>query len=1187
MRFEFIRTLGSGAHGVVELHRDNERGGAYVALKRLHPHLKLTLGSEIALALSVTHRNVCRVYDIHRDGDVTMISMEYVEGETLREIIQRSAPLHVAEALKIFGQLADGIEEAHAQGVIHCDLKPENVMVSRDGVVKIMDFGLAMRVPLTVGVREQGRQIAGTPGYMAPEQAEGRSDKRTDIYLLGALLYEMLTGAAARKKPLEFPRAVPSDVQSVIRKCLEKDPDRRFQSMAELRNAPAEPARRPPSSYRTILGVCLLLAVGFVAFLSAKLPRRQPAAAASAADSRPAPAPAPVKPGAAKMLADGEYFLQNNLVDDALAQFDRALELDGTLAEAHFQRGLALVKLKRWDDAIASFKRALPDSASQRLVTWEWNSSFAPGLRHGLIWLRTNRVLYAERKGKDTILALVDLEQHRIRRLQIPDNLIQLNSPGRANDRMIVLSSSDLRLPADRRGKLYAVSAQDASLLWHIDLAGSGSQLPWAEVVARGLLTYVPGRNVLSLYDERSAQPRWTRADLPFNPTLAPLELGDAVVINESTPNGARFHGLNLADGNDAWTLDLPALATTVAPVGEKDVLYFVSKQSELFAVNAGASSGSILWHTAAGKDVVSLGAGAGRLYAGTASGDLRMIDAGTGAITKTSHVDAGALSVDYVGSNLVVATSATAIHGVSGKSWEYPSRFAKKNVKVADGIVLARTAEDEIVALDGDSGAVLWRHNGPLVADGVFTTKSGIFIADESGVKQYSTEKPAGTVTNKQILLEVAAALLNKGDAKDAASFVAKIETEIDPASPQLRLLRARLSLAEEKAKGGIAPLKAGVDLAAFAAASGLASEASRPVIADLKSGYGLLWVQAGEAILPGSPVRVGRWLLNLGPGTGANMQIVALNPETGEPAWRQPAQRFIDGVAPQAEAGKAKPQVFYVTGDNGDPTAVTLRRIDAATGEAIDLAHWNRTQPILLGRIALAAGRVFVLTVSSNPQTRIPEIAVDAFDGASGRQLWPTRINDAVLPFPIGLFMPQGDALVYSSGRDIWNIRGADGAVLDHQRENEPIGPNLSHTPVPNGPIYYVTTRKEISAYDTAAKQIRNAPRPEVDSPQLVLRAGMLFGTDKGSLFGFDLQSGAKWQIPAAENAKFLNVQDGDKNLWALRDDNVLAAIDRSNGKVMSTQSSLWRPSAYTVSSGRVYAFTADGLVYALRIR
>src|SRR5579883_1171103 len=301
MRFEFIRILGTGAHGTVELHRDHERGGAYVALKRLHSHVQITAENEIELALQVTHRNVGRVNDIHREGGAIVISMEYVEGETLREIMRRSTPLPLDDALKIFGQLVDGMEEAHAQGVIHRDLKPENVMVTRDGVVKIMDFGLAMRVGLTVGARGQANPIAGTPGYMAPEQADGDADKRTDIYQLGALLYEMVTGNGARKKSRVFPKSVPAGLRSMILKCLEKNPDDRFQSVAELRSAPEEPVPpvrrglKPATTSGTlgILGICLLLTVGLAGALWTA--RRQPAAEVSeskAPTSVPAPAPA-------------------------------------------------------------------------------------------------------------------------------------------------------------------------------------------------------------------------------------------------------------------------------------------------------------------------------------------------------------------------------------------------------------------------------------------------------------------------------------------------------------------------------------------------------------------------------------------------------------------------------------------------------------------------------------------------------------------------------------------------------------------------------------------------------------------------------------------------------------------------------------------------------------------------------
>jgi hypothetical protein len=174
----------------------------------------------------------------------------------------------------------------------------------------------------------------------------------------------------------------------------------------------------------------------------------------------------------------------------------------------------------------------------------------------------------------------------------------------------------------------------------------------------------------------------------------------------------------------------------------------------------------------------------------------------------------------------------------------------------------------------------------------------------------------------------------------------------------------------------------------------------------------------------------------------------------------------------------------VFYVTGGNSDPAAVILRRIDTATGEAADVARWKRTQPVVLARIALASGRLFVLTASISLQTRVPEIEVAGFDAASGRQLWPAQTHESSSLVPVGLFMPQGDSLIYSAGLDIWNIRSADGAILDHQRERDVIGPNVSHTPVPNGPIYYVTARREISAYDPAGKQIDNAPRPELDS-------------------------------------------------------------------------------------------------------
>src|SRR5262249_42937975 len=139
-----------------------------------------------------THKNVCRIYDFNRSDGVSFITMEFVEGESLRRVLNRFNVLSVRIGIKIAGQICEGLREAHAQGIVHRDLKPENLMIDGAGNVKLMDFGLAhlMADGSTAGV--------GTPSYMAPEQAEGGPlDQRCDIYALGLVLFEMFTGAAA------------------------------------------------------------------------------------------------------------------------------------------------------------------------------------------------------------------------------------------------------------------------------------------------------------------------------------------------------------------------------------------------------------------------------------------------------------------------------------------------------------------------------------------------------------------------------------------------------------------------------------------------------------------------------------------------------------------------------------------------------------------------------------------------------------------------------------------------------------------------------------------------------------------------------------------------------------------------------------------------------------------------------
>jgi formylglycine-generating enzyme required for sulfatase activity/class 3 adenylate cyclase len=253
-RYEILSRLGVGGMGIVFKARDRETG-EIVALKVLkaeiadQPKLINAFKDELRLARKVTHKNVCRIYDFNRTDGVSFITMEFVEGESLRRVLNRFNILSARTGMKFARQICEGLHEAHAQGIVHRDLKPENLMIDASGNVKLMDFGLAHLVA------EDSTGAVGTPSYMAPEQAQGGPlDQRCDIYALGLVLFEMFTGTAAftgetamvvalkqiqasPANPREIEHTIPDHVAKAILRCLEKDPAKRFQSVEELEAA--------------------------------------------------------------------------------------------------------------------------------------------------------------------------------------------------------------------------------------------------------------------------------------------------------------------------------------------------------------------------------------------------------------------------------------------------------------------------------------------------------------------------------------------------------------------------------------------------------------------------------------------------------------------------------------------------------------------------------------------------------------------------------------------------------------------------------------------------------------------------------------------------------------------------------------------------------------------------------------
>ena len=272
-RYEIIEELGKGGMGRVYRVEDTKLKQE-VALKLIKPEIakdKKTIErfrNELKLAREIAHRNVCRMYDLNEERGIHYITMEYVRGEDLRSLIRRIGQLPIGKSISITKQICEGLSEAHRLGVVHRDLKSNNIMIDKDGNVRIMDFGIARSLEAK-GITGAG-VIIGTPEYMSPEQVEGKEvDQRSDFYSLGIILYEMVTGKVPfegdtpftigmkhkgeiPQNPKELNTQISDDLNRLILRCLEKEKDKRYQSAGEVRTELANIEKGIPTTERIV-----------------------------------------------------------------------------------------------------------------------------------------------------------------------------------------------------------------------------------------------------------------------------------------------------------------------------------------------------------------------------------------------------------------------------------------------------------------------------------------------------------------------------------------------------------------------------------------------------------------------------------------------------------------------------------------------------------------------------------------------------------------------------------------------------------------------------------------------------------------------------------------------------------------------------------------------------------------------
>jgi len=254
-RYEILSVLGQGGMGAVYKARDRELD-RLIALKVIRPELATDpailqrFKQELILSRNITHKNVVRIYDLGEAEGIRFISMEYVDGEDLRTLLRRTGKFSPKEAIAVVEQVCRALDSAHSEGVIHRDLKPQNIVRDKNGRIVVMDFGLARSLG-DAGMTQTGA-IVGTLEYMSPEQALGSTlDQRSDIFSVGLIFYELLTGkapyeadtaiASLMKRTREDARSasdvdasVPKSLSAIVGRCLEREPANRYHSAVEL-----------------------------------------------------------------------------------------------------------------------------------------------------------------------------------------------------------------------------------------------------------------------------------------------------------------------------------------------------------------------------------------------------------------------------------------------------------------------------------------------------------------------------------------------------------------------------------------------------------------------------------------------------------------------------------------------------------------------------------------------------------------------------------------------------------------------------------------------------------------------------------------------------------------------------------------------------------------------------------------
>ncbi len=657
-RYQVLNEIAAGGQGIVYRARDTSLG-RIVALKVLHPLMSRDavvlqrFQREARLAASVSHPNVTVIYEVGNDGDQHFIAMEYLPSN-VHDLIQSRGRVPVARAVEICLQAEAALGAAAEQGIIHRDIKPQNLLLTADGTVKVTDFGIARASELSTITRTGA--LMGTPLYMSPEQAQGsRVDPRSDIYSLGIVLYELLTGKVPfdATTPFEMMRQhietppqpvrqsrpeVTEELERMIDRCLEKDPTRRYQSHADLAQAltstlPSATQQERQTRQRT---------------------------AQPPSEDRPTSTPRQTRPAA------------------------------GTPSQRAHRR--------------ASSSRA-PAGLRKGSIwpRWGWAALLVSVVSVFAIvaasqgWFSGNRAATGP-SGPDHPSTPLPAVAGELAWRYETDGVVG-SSPA-VSDGVVYVGSSD--------NHVYALDAMDGSLIWRFETGKPVGSLP---TVSDGVVYVGSGDYHVYAMDALDGTPLWryeTGGDVFSSPTV-----WNGVVYVGSWDN--HVYALDAADGTLIWRYETDRVVWS-SPAVWDGVVYVGSFDNHVYALDA--VGGRLLWRYETGDSVLSSPmVWDGVVYVGSLDNHVYALDAVGGRLLwRYETGDSGWSSpmvwdgVVYVGSSDNHVYALDAMDG--SLIWRFETGKPVGSLPTLwNGVVYVGSHDHYVYALDAADGSLIWRY--------------------------------------------------------------------------------------------------------------------------------------------------------------------------------------------------------------------------------------------------------------------------------------------------------------------------------------------------------------------------------------------------------------------------------------------------------------------------------------------